>query len=227
MKKSDLTSVEIRDLLDVYKRQLNVLDYQVKEVKAQMKGLQDELKGVITAEREEAKKQAAKEKAAESKKKKKAKEKAKAEKKTAKTKGTGRRGRPPKAKAPEAAPQETAAEKPAPKPKPTKKAAATDKKKPGPTGKLSEWDLFMMNSLKKKKKVLINSELLALAQKKVDKEGLNMSSAQVKSKVAATLQKLTAKKDELKKVKYAGRGFAYALKEWLDEDGNLDEKYIR
>jgi hypothetical protein len=133
-----------------------------------------------------------------------------------KTKG---RGRPPGSKNK----SKVAADKAkASKPTASKKTeqAATDDT---PGYRLSEWDNFILKSLKEKQKVLTTS---ALTKTGVSDSSIKLGSAQIKTKLNASLHKLANKKGMLVKVEHSGRGFAYALQEWVSESGELPKKYV-
>ena len=93
--------------------------------------------------------------------------------------------------------------------------------------KLSEWDQFIINSLQNKKKTLINTELLTLAQKKAKKEGRSFDSDYAKGKLNRSLHKMANKRGDIIKTRYDGKGFAYGLPEWFDKEKSLKNKYKR
>jgi hypothetical protein len=102
--------------------------------------------------------------------------------------------------------------------------AATKPAKRGPKERLSEWDNFVIDSLKGKKQALTTSDFAAIA---VKDSSIKSGEAQIKVKLNRTLHKLANKKKMIAKVPHSGRGFAYALTNWLGSDGNLPSKYER
>ena len=91
--------------------------------------------------------------------------------------------------------------------------------------KLSEWDQFIIDSLKDKQKVLINQELLDLAQEKVTKEKLDMDMVQIRGKLNRSLHKLANRRDDLIKVDFPGKGYAYGLPGWKSGPNDVKKKY--
>lgn len=101
------------------------------------------------------------------------------------------------------------------------KETATDKGVPG--YRLSEWDEFVLKSIKDKGRVLTTSDLTEIG---VADSSIKMGAAQIKTKLNASLHKLANKKGLLAKVEHSGRGFAYALQEWVSASGELPKKYV-
>ncbi len=155
----------------------------------------------------------------------------------------------PEAKAAAAAPTpetQAPAAKRTPRKRITKKVPAESKKKPGRPPKsdeekksakaskkesgekqeagyrLSDWDDLVINCLKTKQKALITSDFVDIAKENPD---IKSGEAQIKVKLNRSLHKLSNKKGLLVKVEHAGRGFAYALNEWLNNKGELPKKY--
>ncbi len=124
----------------------------------------------------------------------------------------------------------TAKAKATPK-KPTKKAPA--KKKKGTRARSatgyrpSEYDLLVMESLDEKGQILIASEMQDYIKDKFEKEGRNTDEEEIKVMVTRSLQKLANRREDLKKVKYEGRGFAYAQPKWVTAQGDVKKKYQR
>ncbi|HKK78448.1 MAG TPA: hypothetical protein VJ933_02420 [Phaeodactylibacter sp.] len=137
----------------------------------------------------------------------------------------------------------TTRKKPGPKPGKTKSKKKTGKRGPGrppkkkaekttkskgkrgrPAGRLSEWDNLVLQSLKEKKQVLTTSDFAKIA---VDDPSIKSGEAQIKVKLNRALHKLANNKGLLAKVDHSGRGFAYALKDWMDSKGKLPKKYER
>lgn len=121
--------------------------------------------------------------------------------------------------------KQTSKRSPGRPPKKKKEKAAPPKGKRGrPAGKLSEWDNLVLQSLKDKKKVLTTSDFAKIA---VEDPSIKSGEAQIKVKLNRALHKLANNKNLLSKVDYSGRGFAYALKDWMDSKGKLPKKYER
>jgi len=88
--------------------------------------------------------------------------------------------------------------------------------------RLSEWDELVVNCLKTKQKALITSDFVDIAKENPD---IKSGEAQIKVKLNRSLHKLSNKKGLLVKVEHSGRGYAYALNEWLNAKGELPKKY--
>ena len=134
-----------------------------------------------------------------------------------------RRGRPPGSK------NKTKSKSTAKgKGKTKQKAAASSTKSATEAGqrgyRLSEWDQFVLNSLEDKQKALTTSEFTEIG---VANPSIKSGAAQIKTKLNRSLHKLANKKGVLVKVEHSGRGFAYALQDWLDSKGQLPKKYAK
>lgn len=110
-----------------------------------------------------------------------------------------------------------------PKAKKASKAAAKPTKR-GPKERLSDWDNFVINSLKGKKQALTTSDFASIA---LEDSNIKSGEAQIKVKLNRALHKLANKKEMIAKVPHSGRGYAYALTNWLQENGDLPAKYER
>jgi hypothetical protein len=214
MKKIKLSSSEIHDLIARYRSELKKLDYQVSELSSTITQLEKTLKTIKISEK------AAKSKAG--KKKLKTTSPAKS-----KTKIKKKRGRPAKKAASAKKPAIKTKTIKAKKPGRPKKVIRTIKKSKKPVEKkgykLSPWDSLVMNSIKDAGKARISQEILDYVSIKMKESGKSVTDAEVKNKVIRSLQKLANRRKELKKVPYAGKGFAYALPEWFDEKGKLNK----
>lgn len=93
--------------------------------------------------------------------------------------------------------------------------------------RLSEWDHFILDSLKSAKMTLVNNDFFKLAAKRVKAQGLEMSKSQLHGKINRSIHKLTHKREMIKKVNFSGKGYAYALNEWLDGNEKLLLRYKR
>ena len=90
--------------------------------------------------------------------------------------------------------------------------------------RLSEWDLFVVNCLLREEKALITSDFLDAAE---ISDEITAGTSEIKIKLNRSLHKLANKKGILVKVEYPGRGYAYALAQWLNGRGELPKKYAR
>jgi len=93
--------------------------------------------------------------------------------------------------------------------------------------RLSDWDYFILESLKEANMALVNSEFFKLAAKRIKEENINISRSQLHGKLNRSIHKLTHKRGILVKVSFAGKGFAYALSSWFDDNDKLLLKYKR
>lgn len=179
----------------------------------------------------------------------KAKGKAKAQVKAETETAPKRRGRPRKekveTKTTESAPVAETTEAPKKKRgRPKKDATATAAAKPSkkkaskertlkdeestPKGyRLSDWDLFIINTIKKSGRVMVNFELMEKALARVKREKMDLDEMALRGKLNRSIHKLTNRRGDLVKVEdYPGKGFAYGLPEWRDENGNVRAEYI-
>jgi hypothetical protein len=111
------------------------------------------------------------------------------------------------------------------KPAPKKRGRKPTKKQPR-NYKLSSWDILIMKALDDKKLALIKSEFVEAAKAEAELSK-NMTDDQLNIKVSQSLHKLSGSRKRLVKVKYYGKGFAYALKEWVTRKGELMKQYRR
>ena len=90
---------------------------------------------------------------------------------------------------------------------------------------LSVWDKFVLDGIKDSGKVLINTELLDIVKQKAIEKKIFTNDYLIKEKLNRVLQKLANRRKNIVKVKYQGRGFAYALPKWVNPNGSLDKQY--
>jgi hypothetical protein len=225
MKKSNLSSLEIQDLINRYRSEIKKLNFQMAEVNATISQLEKTLKNVAEIEKstlikkkkpkpalvtlsqnKTKKKRGRPAKKAATKKKKVTEKKQVIEKKTSKAKKAGR-------------------------PKKTNKPVKTTKKLRKTSGKkgykLSLWDTLVVDSIKDSGKARITQEIIDFVSAKLKESGKPASDTEVKNKVIRSLQKLANRRNELKKVPYPGKGFAYAIPEWTDEKGKIKKEFNR
>ena len=139
------------------------------------------------------------------------------------------RGRPkksedaaPKVKAeaaPKAAPK--VAKKAGRKPKASARVSLKGEEKKLKGYRLSEWDIFIINSIKDANRVLVNAEIMDKAKAKNKKEKVTMDDLTLHGKLNRSIHKLANKRRDLIKVDFPGKGYAYGLAEWADEKGKI------
>ena len=93
--------------------------------------------------------------------------------------------------------------------------------------RLSEWDHFIIDSLKGARTTLVNNDFFKLAANRVKAQGLDMTRTQLHGKINRSIHKLTHEREMIKKIRFSGKGYAYALNEWLDDNGKLLLRYKR
>ena len=199
-----LTEKEVADLINQYRSEIRKLEYQLEKAKDAVSELTDR-SGI---------------------------EISKASIQTTPT-TKKRRGRPPKQKTRGSSNGTATAKAPKkrrgrpPKSETKAKAKTTKTKKSRSEGyRLSEWDNFIINELKKAKRVMINAEFLKKAMSKSKREKLGLTETDIKGKLNRSIHKLANKREEIVKVSYPGKGFAYGLKTWKDDSGQLESRYM-
>ncbi len=93
--------------------------------------------------------------------------------------------------------------------------------------KFSEWDQFVIGTIKTAGYPLLSTELLGFAGKQNSVSGKPMSAADLKNKVARSLHKLANVKKMLAKVKAPGRGFYYATKNMMESKNKVKKEFKR
>lgn len=228
-----LNRLEVQDLINRYSSELKKLKYQMEktqttidELQAELENKKDLVEQLAAASAKSTEEAATPAPAPQTKgkkrgpkpKKKNAAQKAEVtEKATEKAPSTKKKrgpGRPPKAK--------TKAKKEV---LPT--LAKDDKPKAKRRVRFSETDVLLMDTLDEKGQILIASELLDVAMDKAKSKGEKITEDDMKIKINRSLQKLANRRDEILKVSYDGRGFAYALPEWVDKKGVLKPEFAR
>ena len=92
--------------------------------------------------------------------------------------------------------------------------AEVEDNKPEKTRKpypLSTWDKLVLEVIKDNGRPTTSKEIYEKAMAKAAKMGIAMEEVKMKSKINQCLVKLSGRRDDLKKLKYGGRGFAYAI----------------
>ncbi|MDZ7742701.1 MAG: hypothetical protein U5Q03_13360 [Bacteroidota bacterium] len=98
------------------------------------------------------------------------------------------------------------------------------KRKPYP---LSDWDKAILDSLKEKGKAQISAEILEEITKKAKEKNFFKNEKDTRIKLNQHLVKLANRRGNIVKVRYKGRGYAYALPKWVDERGKLIKEFSR
>ncbi|MFZ2897587.1 MAG: hypothetical protein WA004_03130 [Saprospiraceae bacterium] len=93
--------------------------------------------------------------------------------------------------------------------------------------RLSDWDLFIINTIRKSGRVMITAELMDKALTRVKREKMDMDEVSLRGKLNRSIHKLSNRRGDLVKVEeYPGKGFAYGVPEWKDEDGKIREEFM-
>lgn len=99
----------------------------------------------------------------------------------------------------------------------------TKPRKPYP---LSDWDIIILNILKESGKAQLSKDIYDKCFIKVEELGISMDETRNKAKINQCLVKLTSRRNDVVKVRYGGRGYAYCLPEWVDDNGKIMDEYI-
>ena len=81
-------------------------------------------------------------------------------------------------------------------------------------------DQTIIGLIEKQGRAMISSELVTGLM-----EAKKMKETEAKTMLNRTLHKLANRRSDLKKVPYAGRGFAYALPNWVNAQGKAKRQY--
>ena len=76
---------------------------------------------------------------------------------------------------------------------------------------LSKWDNVVLDVIKENGKPTTSKEIYKKAMIKAAENGMAMDESKMKSKINQCLVKLSGRRNDLKKVRYGGRGFAYTI----------------
>jgi uncharacterized phage infection (PIP) family protein YhgE len=188
---TQLSSIEIQDLINRYKSELKKLEFQINEVNLTINELSVLLNTVHEKERsalgERVKRRAVR-------------------KNQPAVKEAKKRGRPAG--------------------KTVKKSEPVIVTKPAGY-KLSLWDETVIEVIRQRGSSAITSEIIDMVIARSSDKGLSNDTNEVRKKVVRSLQKLVNKRGDLKKVNFKGKGFSYALPEWLNEKGKLQTEFKR
>ena len=80
---------------------------------------------------------------------------------------------------------------------------------------LSQWDKIIIDVVKENGKPATSKEIYDNGMAKAASMGIKMDETRMKSKINQCLVKLSNRRNDLVKVKYEGRGFAYALPSFI------------
>lgn len=97
------------------------------------------------------------------------------------------------------------------------------KRKPYP---LSVWDKMIIEGIENTGRALSSKTIFNQVKEKAIEAGRFQSEEKTKAKINQCLVKLTKRRNDLAKVNYRGRGFAYALPRFLDERGKLKKEHM-
>lgn len=76
---------------------------------------------------------------------------------------------------------------------------------------LSKWDNIVLEVIRENGKPTTSKEIYDKAMAKAVVAGIAMDEIKMKSKINQCLVKLSGRRDDLNKIKYGGRGYAYAI----------------
>ena len=91
--------------------------------------------------------------------------------------------------------------------------------------RLSDWDKFIIECLVQAQMPLINSDFMELAFERNRNSNEVLPEDIVRGKLTRSIHKLANKRSEIVKINFSGKGFAYALPDWVNAKGNLKAKY--
>lgn len=130
-----------------------------------------------------------------------------------------------KKSSPEKKAEEVVAEPALKSEKPAKVRVKETKQKSAKKIKLSEWEKFLLDTLKTHDKLIPSSLLLDLGRDRAKTLGIKLSEKQLRAKISNNLHKMVNVKQMIKKYDKPGKGHAYALPEWFTDKGELKSKY--
>jgi hypothetical protein len=211
MIKTHLTSGEIHDLINKYNSELKKLEFQIEDVKMTISGLESLMKDVNIKEKVSF-------------------AKVKSKRKNINVKPVAKQSSKIIQKKPNLNITPVSKQKKESPKKVSAKKISVNKSVPVAENKgykLSDWDIFVIQSIDQSGKVLITSEIIDIVKKKMISAGKKTNDKEIKNKVTRSLQKLVNRRGDLSKVQFKGKGFAYALPKWLDENGKINPDFKR
>ncbi len=104
---------------------------------------------------------------------------------------------------------------------PAKQKRPVTRKKPGRKPQpLSQWDQMIYDSIVENGRAMLSRDILVVLTEKAKALNLYESEAHTRVKLNQCLVKMTSdRRKDLLKLRHAGRGFAYALPQWVDSSG--------
>lgn len=116
--------------------------------------------------------------------------------------------------------------KPATKKRTRKAAPKKPGRKPQP---LSQWDQMIYDSIAEHGRIMLSRDIYVSLEKKATEAGVFISEEHTRVKLNQCLVKMTSpKRMDVHKVNHPGRGYAYAIPQWVDKEGNaLPEFHLR
>lgn len=76
---------------------------------------------------------------------------------------------------------------------------------------LSQWDMLILDVIKENGRPTTSKEIYDKVMALAEEKGIAMDETKMKAKINQCLVKLSGRRNDLKKIKYRGRGFAYAI----------------
>ena len=107
----------------------------------------------------------------------------------------------------------------------TTDAAEEQPKKERKPYPLSQWDKFIIESITANGHATLSKDIYASVKEKAIAANIFINDDKSKAKINQCLVKLTNRRNDLRKVKYKGRGFAYALPDWYDDRNRLKKEH--
>ena len=92
--------------------------------------------------------------------------------------------------------------------------------------RLSDWDEFLLNTLKQEQRTLMTSDFLDICLEQQKGKANPMSEEEIKGKLSRSIHKLANKRELIEKIQTAGKGYTYALKSWFTAAGSLKSNYL-
>lgn len=90
---------------------------------------------------------------------------------------------------------------------------------------LSSWDKIILDIISENEKAMLSKDIYDNVFKRAKDVGIFIDDIKSKAKINQCLVKLANRRSDLIKVKYGGRGYAYCLPEWVNENGTLKKEY--
>jgi hypothetical protein len=216
MAKIKLGSVDIQQLLNTYEANLRQVMFQAEHIKQTIRNLKAALPAIQQAELNEISMLTEVENMLD------------VSEPAVSSKTSKRRGRPPGVKVKKKA-KKADSKAAAPETDPTAKKAKAKKKESGRSGgyKLSEYDLLVFQALEENGRAMITADLQKAIEDIKAAKGENVDPEEVTTMIIRSLQKLANRRDDIRKVAFEGRGRAYALPSWVNNQGVIKPAHKR